>query len=500
MHYLLFFTIFVVSTCGLIYELVAGTLASYLLGDSVTQFSTIIGTYLFAMGIGSWLSKFLRNNLMDYFIRVEIITGLIGGLSSAILFVCFGYSAYFRIVLYGIVALTGIFVGLEIPLIMRILRKRVAFKDLVSKVFTFDYIGALLASIAFPIILVPYLNLTRTSILFGMFNVGLAMYLIYYFRHELRRPTALFLQGTGVAIVLLIAFVYAGRITRMSESAIYGESIIYATNSHYQRIVITRERNAYSLFLNNHLQFNSRDEYRYHEALVHPAISHAKKCGEVLIMGGGDGFAARELLKYKEVKHITLVDLDPKLVSLFSTNDILKKLNNNSLTDPRLKVVQADAFEWLRTKANKKYDVIIIDFPDPSNYSVGKLYTLTFFQMLQRCMHSETKAVIQSTSPLYAKESFWCINSTINASNLQTMPYHTYVPSFGEWGYILFAQDLHGFKQHRLAPGLKYYSPAGFRHMKQFPADMKDDKIVVNRLDNQALIPLFEREWDSLFD
>ena len=500
MNYLLLFTIFIVSTCGLIYELVAGTLASYLLGDSVTQFSTIIGAYLFAMGIGSYLSKFINENLLEHFIRIELITGLVGGLSSAVLFICFGYSAYFRIVLYGTVALTGIFVGLEIPLIMRILRKRVAFKDLVSKVFTFDYIGALLASIAFPVILVPYLNLTRTSVLFGMFNVGLALYLVYYFRSELRRPTLLFIQGIGVAIILLFTFVYSGRITRMSETEIYGESIIYATNSHYQRIVLTRDRNAYSLFLNNHLQFNSRDEYRYHEALVHPVISHAKKCTNVLVLGGGDGFAARELLKYPAVKHITLVDLDPRLTQIFSTNELMTKLNHSSLKNPRVKIINADAFEWLRTKASKKYDAIIIDFPDPSNYSVGKLYTLTFFKLLQKCMHSETKAVIQSTSPLYAKESFWCINSTISASFLQTKPYHTYVPSFGEWGYILFAQDLHDFKQYRLTSDLKYYSSGEFKHMCQFPTDMQHHKVVINRLDNQALIPLFEREWDSLFD
>ena len=209
MQYLLLFTIFVISTCGLIYELVAGTLASYLLGDSVTQFSTIIGTYLFAMGIGSYLSKFLQRNLIEHFIRIEIITGIVGGLSSAILFVSFGFSGYFRIILYGLVLLTGIFVGLEIPLIMRILKDKVKFRDLVSKVFTFDYIGALLASIAFPIILVPYLNLTRTSVLFGLFNVGLALYLIYYFKRELKRPSILFGQGFGAGILLIVVFVYA---------------------------------------------------------------------------------------------------------------------------------------------------------------------------------------------------------------------------------------------------------------------------------------------------
>jgi len=500
MQYLLLFTIFVISTCGLIYELVAGTLASYLLGDSVTQFSTVIGTYLFAMGIGSYLSKFLQRNLLEHFIRIEIITGIVGGLSSAILFISFGYSGYFRIILYGLVLLTGIFVGLEIPLIMRILKDKVKFRDLVSKVFTFDYIGALLASIAFPIVLVPYLNLTRTSILFGLFNVGLSLYLIYYFKHEIKRVGLLYTQASVAAFILIIVFVYSGKITRMSETEIYGESIIYATNSPYQRIVLTRDRNAYSLFLNNHLQFNSRDEYRYHEALVHPVLSHLKAPKKVLVLGGGDGFAVREILKYKSVQHITLVDLDPRLVEIFSKNEIMTRLNGNSLNNKKLKVIQADAFEWLRNSATDKYDAIIIDFPDPSNYSVGKLYTLSFYKSLQRVMKPTTLAVMQSTSPLYAKESFWCINSTIEASYLQTIPYHTYVPSFGEWGYILFAQDLTEMKFRKLPNQLKYYTRREFESMKRFPTDMKVKNKVVNRLDNQALIPLFEKEWDSLFD
>jgi spermidine synthase len=178
----------------------------------------------------------------------------------------------------------------------------------------------------------------------------------------------------------------------------------------------------------------------------------------------------------------------------------MTKLNNNSLNNSKLKVIQADAFEWLRNQAADKYDAIIIDFPDPSNYSVGKLYTLSFYKSLQRVMTNRTLAVMQSTSPLYAKESFWCINSTIEASYLQTLPYHTYVPSFGEWGYILFAYDLNNLKTYPLPKKLKYYSNEEFKAMKYFPADMQDHKKVINRLDNQALIPLFEKEWDSLFD
>lgn len=500
MRILLLATIFLVSTCGLIYELVAGTLASYLLGDSVTQFSTIIGTYLFAMGIGSYLSKFVQKNLEATFITIELLTGLIGGLSASLLFICFGYGAYFRIALYFLVGLTGVFVGMEIPLIMRILKKQSSFKNLVSDVFTFDYIGSLLASIAFPIILVPYLNLTRTSVLFGLMNVGLALYLTHYFRLKLRRPTILFIQGTVCAVVLVLAFISSDTIQRMSEEEYHGDGILFATQSKYQRIVITRDRNAFSLFLNNHLQFNSRDEYRYHEALIHPVFSQASSIKNVLIMGGGDGFAVREMLKYPEVEHITMVDLDEKMVQLFGSNPVLKQLNNNSLNSKKLKVIHQDAFQFLQQANGQKFDVIIIDFPDPSNFSIGKLYTNTFYRRLQQVMKPTTIGVVQSTSPLYAKESFWCINSTISSTQLATAPYHAYVPSFGEWGYILFSFG-NEFKPHRDLPkGLRFYSSNEFSNMKQFPADMYAPKQEVNRLNNQVLIPLFEKEWDALFD
>src|SRR5262249_25575692 len=158
------------------YELIASTLASYLLGDSVTQFSTIIGTYLFAMGIGSWLSRYITKNLLATFIKIEILIGAVGGSAAAILFLIFDHVASFRIPLYGIVTLIGVLVGIEIPLLLRILKDQFDFKDLVAKVFTFDYIGALAASILFPLILVPHLGLVRSGFMFGMMNVAVALW------------------------------------------------------------------------------------------------------------------------------------------------------------------------------------------------------------------------------------------------------------------------------------------------------------------------------------
>src|SRR6476660_2372383 len=160
---LLLASVFTIATCGLVYELIAGTLASYLLGDSITQFSTIIGCYLFAMGIGSWLSRYVKRDLLSFFIRVEILVGAVGGSSAALLFLAFEHVASFRFLLYFTVGAIGVLVGVEIPLLLRILENRLEFRDLVAKVFTFDYVGALFASILFPLVLVPHLGLIKSA-------------------------------------------------------------------------------------------------------------------------------------------------------------------------------------------------------------------------------------------------------------------------------------------------------------------------------------------------
>ncbi|MEI6729831.1 MAG: polyamine aminopropyltransferase, partial [Pseudomonadota bacterium] len=251
MSLLLLISVFVIATCGLVYELIAGTLASYLLGDSVTQFSTIIGVYLSAMGVGSWLSRYLERNLLAAFVKIEILIGVVGGSSAAILFLIFEKVASFRIPLYSIVAIIGILVGIEIPLLLRILKDKIAFKDLVSKVFTFDYIGALVASILFPLILVPHLGLVRSGFMFGIFNILIALLMLYRFAEEIQNSRLHKFSGIISLICLTLGFVYSDKIMQVSESNIYPDKIIYATSTPYQRIVITKAPHDLRLFLNN---------------------------------------------------------------------------------------------------------------------------------------------------------------------------------------------------------------------------------------------------------
>lgn len=497
-EFLLLFAVFTIATCGLVYELVAGTLASYLLGDSVKQFSFIIGVYLFSMGVGSYFSKFLTKNLLNTFVEIEILVGLIGGLSSVVLFLLFESAYAFQFILYLFVFVTGCLVGLEIPLLMNILKDRVEFRDLVSNVFTFDYIGALLASILFPLVLVPKLGIMGTSLFFGMINISIAIVLCFVLKSELKRNNLLRMKALFSFLVLLVVFIFSNTILSYSEGKMYGENIIYTNTTPYQRIVLTHNKSDYRLYLNNNLQFSSADEYRYHEALVHPAMSMAKKVENVLVLGGGDGLAVRELLKYKDVKKITLVDLDEGMTKMFKTNEVLTGFNKNSLNNPKVTVYNKDAYIWAKN-CHEKFDVAIVDFPDPSNYSLGKLYSLNFYSTVQKLLAKDAVIVIQTTSPYFAPKSFWCINKTVAKVFPQVDAYHAYVPSFGEWGYTI---AINGFgttfnQVNRKLDGLRFYNYQ-FDQFNYFSKDMISNDVEINRLDNQILVRYFDEEWGKI--
>jgi spermidine synthase len=493
----LFLSVLLIAACGLIYELVASALASYLLGDSVTQFSTVIGTYLFALGVGSWLSRFLSRGLVARFISIELLVGLVGGFSSTILFLAFAYTGAFRLVLYVLVVILGVFVGLEIPLLMRILKDRYAFKDVVANVLTFDYLGALAASLAFPILLVPRLGLVRSALLFGIVNASVALWSVWLFRAHLGARRVL--AGSCVAVLLVLSAGMAGatRITNLAEDNIYSDEVIFSRNTRYQRIVLTAWKDDLRLWLNSHLQFSSRDEYRYHEALVHPGLSARPSARRVLVLGGGDGLAVRELLKHPAVESITLVDLDPEMTRIFSTHPTLVALNQGSLSSPKVHVVNDDAFVWL-DKHPDMFDFVVVDFPDPNNYGVGKLYTTAFYRLLTRHLSRDGLVVVQATSPLFARKSYWCIAETMHQAGLTTYPYHLYVPSFGEWGFVLGSLEGDYAPPTTLPEHLRYLTVAEVPRMFEFSADMQPVAVEPNRLNTQVLVRYYEQEWDRV--
>ena len=495
----LFLSVLAIAACGLIYELVASALASYLLGDSVLQFSTVIGTYLFAMGIGSWWSRYLSRGLVARFVGIELMVGIIGGFSSTILFLAFAYTSAFRLVLYALVVAIGVLVGLEIPLLMRILRDRYAFREVVSNVLTFDYLGALAASLAFPIILVPKLGLVRSAMLFGIVNAAIALWSTYLFGALLGSRRALRAACGAVLATLVVGMSQAKRITTLAEDNIYSDEVIFSRDTRYQHIVLTAWKDDLRLFLNSHLQFSSRDEYRYHEALVHPGLAALPGARRVLVLGGGDGLAVREILKYPGIESVTLVDLDPEMTRLFSTHPLLTKLNGGSLSSPRVHVVNADAFVWLDQNTDM-FDFVVVDFPDPNNYAVGKLYTTAFYRALERHVSRGGLFVVQSTSPLFARQSFWSIVETLKRARLRTYPYHVYVPSFGEWGFTLAGgPDALAYSPPTALPdGLRFLSVGDVAQLFVFPRDMQAVAVEPNRLNDQVLVRYYEKEFEAI--
>ena len=493
---ILFLNVFVIATCGLVYELLAGTLASYLLGDSVTQFSTCIGVYLFALGVGAWLSGFLDKSLPRYFIEVELAVALLGGFSAPLLFLSFARLQFFSVVLYAVILAIGTLVGLELPLLMRILRNDLDFKHLVSRVLTFDYVGCLIASLLFPIFLVPDLGLIRTSLTVGICNALVGLWGTWVLEPSLGRGVVfLRVRAVAVVVLLVVGIVKADRFTTWSEDQLYSDAVVYSKTSQYQRIIVTQRATGFQLWLDGNLQFSSRDEYRYHEALVHPAATLARDPKRVLVLGGGDGLALREILKYETVENVTLVDLDPAMTHLSSRFPPLAELNGRAFQDARVEVVNADAMIWLEGLA-RRFDLVIIDFPDPNNFSLGKLYTRRFYRLLRGCLTEDAAVAIQCTSPMEAPRSFWCIVKTLRSAGFAVRPYRVAVPSFGVWGFVV--AQLGPFEPPRQCrANLRFLNEHTMVALFEFPNDLQPVTTEINRLDNQILVFYYDREWQT---
>ncbi len=487
--------VLVIATCGLIYELQAATLSSFVLGDYVTQYSLVIGLFLSALGIGAWLSRFLESGLARAFLEVELGVALLGGMSVPVLYLCSTRPGVFVPLLYGGVMAVGTLVGLELPLLMRIVGEQLSFKELVARVLTFDYIGALAASVLFPLLFVPQLGLVRTSLLTGTVNALVALGGTWLLRPLLgRSPVGLRIRAVLLIAFLLAVMAQAEQIVQRAEGEQYDGEVVFARTTPYQRIVVTVNRTGFQLHLNAHLQFSSFDEYRYHEALAHPALLAVPRPARVLILGGGDGLALREVLRHAGVEAVTLVDIDPQMTRLSYDFPRLGELNRHAYDDERLEVVNEDALIWLeRTKG--KYDVVLIDFPDPHSFSLGKLYTTRFYRVLRAHLADDGAVGIQATSPLGTRRSYWCIVRTIEAAGFCVKPYQASVPSFGGvWGFALARKRPFEVPNGPLPAGLRYLDGRTLRSLFVLPPDLAAVEVKVNRLDDQRLVRYYESE------
>jgi spermidine synthase len=497
--------VFVVAICGLVYELLAAALSSYLLGASVTHFSLVIGVFLTAMGVGSYLTRFLERDLPDAFVAIQIGIGLSGGLSAAVLLFTFAVLEAYLPVLVCVLLVTGSLVGMEIPILMRILKSREALRLTIANVLALDYLGALIASAAFPLLLVPYLGLLRTSFVFGLINVAVAAVAIRVMGSMLRRKRILATFSGIAAVVLVAGLAGAGIFTSFAEDLLYEDDILLVRQTPYQRLVVTRWHDDVRLFIDGNLQFSTVDEHRYHESLIHPAMSALPGARRVLILGGGDGMAVRELLKYPRVESIDLVDLDAEMVRLFRERPLLAKLSDNALSDPRVRIHVEDAGRFLE-RSSEYWDLIVLDLPDPNTLSLGRLYTRSFYKLCAQHLTAYGIAVTQATSPFYAPEAFWCVAETWRRTRygperegrFHVYPYHVYVPSFGDWGFIMASRRPVDPKKLILPKGLslKFLSNQLLPTLFAFPGDtLLKAKIRVNRLDDQALVKYYQKGW-----
>lgn len=493
---LLYATVVLVSTCGLVYELVAGAVSTYLLGDSVTQLSTVIGVHLSAMGVGAWLSKYVEDRVADRFLDCQIAASFVGGLGGPILYITFAESSHVRLVLYLLVGATGILVGAELPLLMRALRRRVAWRDVVPRVLTLDYVGALVGALLFALVLLPHLGILRTGIVFGVLGVLSALWGTWVLGAAVE-PRPLRLRAAIALAILAGSLAGSQRLVRAADEALLLHPVAFAKQTEYQRIVLTQARSGVSLWLDGNLQFAAVDEYRYHEALVHPAFTAARRRDDVLVLGGGDGLAVREILRYPDVRSVTLVDLDRGMTDLARELPILRELNGGSLSEPRVRVVNDDAMVWItedHAGVPKRFDVVIVDFPDPNNFALGKLYTVRFYKLLKERIAEGGVVSVQSTSPLVARRSFWCVVRSIEAAGFSARPYHALVPSFGEWGYVLASLEPVAVPS-RVPPGLRYLTNATVASMFDLAPDMAPVPVETNRLNSQVLVRYYEEEW-----
>lgn len=503
--------VLVIATAGLVYELCMAAVASYLLGDSVRQFSLIIGVYLSALGLGAYLSQYIATRVAETFVYVELSAALLGGLSAPLLFATFALTDAFALVLYGFVVLVGTLVGLELPLLIRLLERNYSLKQLVAQALTFDYAGALLGSLGFSLFLVPHLGLAQSSVVCGLLNalVGLASTWVLpalpSVSSSAHGSSSEPRQGTGlraarrkawVVVVGLLAFLpFAERCLEWSEQHQYPGRVTHSETSQYQRIVIVEQSNDhFSLFLNGHLQFDSTDEQLYHVALTAPALAVTPTPHRVLVGGGGDGLAVRELLTWPGVERVVVVDLDPAITDLAKHHSALSRLNRQSLHDPRVQVINADAMTWL-SETDHVFDVVILDFPDPSNYALGKLYSEQFYSRVLPRLAEDGTLAVQASSPLLARTTFWCTVHTLQAVGFHAVPYHRLVPSFGEWGFVLARRRAF---EPPLPPSSAFVETDAWHAWFTFPEDMAEVPTDTNRINTQKLVAYYLNEWGRL--
>lgn len=466
-RFLVLLVVFVCAACGLVYELELVALASYLIGDSVTQASVVLSVMVFAMGVGSLLAKRLRGHAAVGFGLLESVLALVGGLSATALYASFAWLGESRGALVAFSLAIGVLIGAEIPLLMTLIQ-RVSRQDAggtVADLFAADYVGALVGGLAFPFFLLPRFGQLTGALLTGGVNVlaggGLVLWV---FRRDLSRRSRWVLLTANVLVLAVLGTASAlmSDFEDAARQAVYGGRVRVAVHTDMQEVVLTGgSKGPLDLYLDGRLKVSGRDEYRYHEALVHPAMRgrHAR----VLVLGGGDGLAAREALRYPDVRAVTVVDSDATLAALARRDPALSALNGHAFDDPRLRFVHADAFDWLREEVaaghggrvpGGPYDVIVSDLPNPGITSSTKLYSEEFYGLAAHALAPGGRLAVHVGGAAAGSRMFWTVDATLRAAGFRTTPYqvagaadgfaagpdrsrHEHLRADADWGFEL---------------------------------------------------------------
>lgn len=493
---LLMLTTLIISGCSMCYELIISAVSSYLLGNSTLQYSITIGLYMAALGLGSYISKFFKKNIFIVFVLIEMSIGVIGGLSALVLFLAHIYIVNYDVVMYLEIILIGVLAGAEIPLMTRIIEEdEQNLSVTLSSIFSFDYIGGLIGSIAFPLLLLPKLGYFATAFSCGFFNVVASLLIIWKFSRRIPKVNIFRAVASIITVVMIVGMILADNISNKIEGGLYRDTIIFMKQTPYQKIVMTKHKDDVRLYIDGNCQFSTVDEYRYHEALVHIPMNEIQDRSDVLVLGGGDGMAVREILKYPDVGKIDLVDLDAEMIKICRENADIVKINKNSLNSEKLTVHNMDAYKYLE-KSEKKYDLIVVDLPDPNSESLNKLYSNVFYRLCAKCLEDEGVFVVQSTSPYYAKNAFWCINKTIESEGLNVLAYHLQVPAFGDWGFNM-AGKKELSKNISLDIETKYLTNENIPGLFMFGKDEIAENVEINRLTKPALMFYYNKASDD---
>lgn len=432
-------SLFATGFAGIVAEFVLSTLATYLIGNAIFQWAIVMSLMLFAMGLGSRISRFFLAGLLDTFILIEFLLSLLCAVSAQLAYGLSAFTIYTSLIIYTLAFIIGLLIGLEIPLVIRLNQSYEGLRVNISGVMEKDYYGALVGGLVFAFFALPRLGLTYTPIALGGINFLVASVLMWRFFHLVERKTLMPWVFGATAVVLIALGILADPILKFGEQAKYKDKVIYSKQTLYQNIVMTRWKDDYWLYINGQEQFSTFDEERYHEPLVHPAMMLSADASQVLILGGGDGLALREVLKHPQVAQVTLVDLDPAMTDLAGQLPLLVSINDGAMHSQKVTIVNKDAAKFLEDDAHL-YGAIIIDLPDPDTIDLMHVYSINFYRLLRKHLIRGGILVTQATSPYFSTQAFQCLVKTIGSAGFSVLPYHNQIPTMGEWGWVLGAR------------------------------------------------------------